>query len=58
MLDRRTFITSSIAAAGAVTLSSTARAEQPRANTSAVGGYNYRLPSFKKGSRLLFQGDS
>jgi len=58
MLDRRTFITSSVAAVGTAALCATARAEQPRAITSGVVGYNYRLPSFKKGSRLLFQGDS
>lgn len=58
MLDRRTFIKSSMTAVSATMLCANAGAEQPRANTSAVGGYNYRLPSFKKGSRLLFQGDS
>ncbi len=58
MLNRRTFITSSIAALGSTTLSSNAKAEQQSADTKAVGGYNYRLPYFQKGSRLLFQGDS
>lgn len=58
MLDRRTFMKSSIAAVGAVALCTNARAEPSRANPSSVGGYSYRLPSFKKGSRLLFQGDS
>lgn len=58
MLDRRTFITSSMAAVGTATLCTHAGAEQPSANASAVGGYNYQLPSLKKGSRLLFQGDS
>ncbi len=58
MLDRRTFITSSMAAVGAAALYSSARSEQPLADTLAVGGYNYRLPSFRKNSRLLFQGDS
>jgi lysophospholipase L1-like esterase len=58
MLNRRTFITSSMAAIGSVTLGDAAKAEQPPINSSGVGGYNYRLPSFKKGSRLLFQGDS
>jgi len=47
-----------MAAIGSVTLSNAAKAEQPPINSSGVGGYNYRLPSFKKGSRLLFQGDS
>jgi lysophospholipase L1-like esterase len=58
MLERRTFIAGSMAAVGAATLCAKAEAEQPRANTSGVGGYNYRLPSLKRGSRLLFQGDS
>ncbi len=58
MLNRRTFITSSMAALGSATLSSNAKAEQPTGETKAVGGYSYQLPSFKKGSRLLFQGDS
>ena len=58
MLDRRNFMTGSIAAAGAVTLCTNVRADLPRANASSVGGYTYRLPSFNKGSRLLFQGDS
>jgi lysophospholipase L1-like esterase len=58
MLDRRTFIKSSAAAAGFAALCSTSLAQESRANPSGVGGYNYRLPAFKKGSRLLFQGDS
>lgn len=35
-----------------------AMAEQPFGRGSEVGGYTYRLPAFKQGSRLLFQGDS
>ena len=33
---------------------------EPKATSSAagLGGYSYQLPSFKKGTRLLFQGDS
>jgi lysophospholipase L1-like esterase len=58
MLNRRSFITSSLAAVGGAALSSVAKAEQPRAHSYGVGGYSYQLPSFKKGSRLLFQGDS
>lgn len=58
MLDRRTFMTSSMAAVGATTFCTNVQAEPPHANASSVGGYNYRLPSFNKGSRLLFQGDS
>jgi len=58
MPDRRTFIKTGVAAAGVAALCGNARAEGPRANPSGVSGYSYRLPAFKKGSRLLFQGDS
>lgn len=58
MLDRRTFITSSLAALGSATLSNAAKAEQSPVNSSGVGSHNYGLPLFEKGSRLLFQGDS
>jgi len=58
VLNRRSFITSSVAAAGAATLYANADTAQPDRKQSGVDGYNYRLPSFKKGSRLLFQGDS
>ena len=58
MLHRRKFMKNSMAAIGSATLCASARAEQPGTNASAVRGYDYRLPSFKKGSRLLFQGDS
>ena len=47
MKNRRTFITTSLAAITALALSSVAGAEE-----------STRLPDFKKGSRLLFQGDS
>ena len=57
MLDRRTFLKGSAAAAGAATFCASAQARDSRANPSGIGGYNYRLPTFKKGSRLLFQGD-
>lgn len=57
-MNRRTFLTGSMTAVGAATLSAKAQAEPPQGSASADGGYNYRLPSFKKGSRLLFQGDS
>lgn len=34
------------------------QAEPSRSNSSTISGHNYVLPYFKKGSRLLFQGDS
>ena len=58
MLNRRTFMTRNIAAIGAAAINVELQAEPPLAKVSASGGYNYALPSFKKGSRLLFQGDS
>lgn len=58
MLDRRCFITSSIAAVSASTLYAATDTRKPDRKHSGVDGYNYRLPAFKKGSRLLFQGDS
>lgn len=58
MLNRRTFMTSSVAALGTEALHTGAQAEQLHAKASSVGGYTYQLPAFKKGSRLLFQGDS
>lgn len=58
MQDRRTFIKRSVVAAGTAALCTTANGQESRANLSGVGGYSYRLPSFKTGSRLVFQGDS
>ena len=58
MLDRRAFLRSGAAAAGVATLCGSARGRDSRGDVSGVGGYDYRLPGFKKGSRLLFQGDS
>ena len=58
MIDRRTFMTGSVTAAAFATLGTVTGAEQPHTKPSGVDGYNYRLPDFKKGSRLLFQGDS
>lgn len=51
-MNRRHFLTGTIAAAGAASLPVGAESVSP------VEGYGYRLPSFAKGSRLLFQGDS
>ena len=58
MFNRRTFIGSGAVAAGAAALSNTSQAAETRANPSGVGGYDYRVPKFKPGSRLVFQGDS
>ncbi len=58
MLDRRNSITSSIAAVGASTRHAATDTRKPDRTHTGVDGYNYRLPTFKNGSRLLFQGDS
>ncbi|MFT5104918.1 MAG: lysophospholipase L1-like esterase, partial [Pseudoalteromonas tetraodonis] len=58
MIKRRNFLKGSAISAGAIATGSTVNAQEAKSNASGVGGYNYRLPSFKKGSRLLFQGDS
>lgn len=57
-MNRRVFIKSGFAAVGAAALCNDARAEAPHSKPCGVGGYDYRLPDFKNGSRLLFQGDS
>jgi lysophospholipase L1-like esterase len=57
-VNRRTFVTGCALAAAAVA-SRPATAEETTGNHPAgVSGYSYRLPGFKKGSRILFQGDS
>jgi len=55
-MDRRSFITSGLVAAGTATLLHDAAAEEPRVSSPGIEGY--RLPSFKKGCRIVFQGDS
>jgi len=57
-MKRRAFIGASAVGAGAVVMGGRAQAAQGRANASGVTGYDYRLPKIKKGSTLLFQGDS
>ncbi|TWT78776.1 GDSL-like Lipase/Acylhydrolase [Planctomycetes bacterium CA13] len=58
MPDRRTFLSNSIAVVGTAALCGITKAEQHFAGQYKIDGYHYRLPEFKKGSRLLFQGDS
>ncbi len=55
MFDRRMFLTGSVASVAAISTSGRTNAA---VIPTTVGGYNYRLPGFRKGSRLLFQGDS
>ena len=58
MIDRRSFINRGAPCATALAAVSASSAKEPRSGPSSVTGYDYRLPKFKKGSRLLFQGDS
>jgi len=60
MFARRAFLKATVATTGVATLCTgdSAEARNSTDSHSGVGGYNYRLPGFTKGSRLLFQGDS
>jgi len=60
MIDRRTLLKSSTVALGDALFGTGAGAKTRSSDTipAHVGGYTYRLPRFKKASRLLFQGDS
>ncbi|MFT5467409.1 MAG: lysophospholipase L1-like esterase [Verrucomicrobiales bacterium] len=57
MSDRRTFLKKGTAVAGVATAAADLTNAQAQSKTG-VPGYAYRLPKFKTGSRLLFQGDS
>jgi len=57
-LNRRVFIGSSAVGIPAVVAASQSESSETGAAVSGVTGYNYRLPKFKKGATLLFQGDS
>ena len=53
---RRRFLQVSAACAGGAMV--VPRPAEGRENPSGIDGYDYRLPKFKKGATLLFQGDS
>ncbi|MFK7738426.1 MAG: SGNH/GDSL hydrolase family protein [Pirellulaceae bacterium] len=55
---RRNFLASTIASGGTAALCGAVQADNLRADSNVNIGYQYPLPAFKKGSRLLFQGDS
>jgi len=57
-LNRRNFLKAGAASTGAAAVCSPAQAQELPKKPPGVGGYDYQLPSFQKGSRLLFQGDS
>lgn len=56
-MNRRTFLNSTAAITACSAVAASGAQATPN-NPSTVPGYAYRLPSFAKGSRLLFQGDS
>ena len=58
MIDRRSFINRGATCATALATVSASTAKTAPPDPSSVGGYDYSLPKFKKGYRLLFQGDS
>lgn len=57
-MNRRTFITTSAAAAGTAALCTNSQAAVKGSAVGGIPGYSYRTPRFKSGTRLLFQGDS
>ena len=58
MIHRRDFLRSGAICTGAAAFGSRVAAAPHRDGDARVSGYNYRRPSFKEGSRLLFIGDS
>jgi lysophospholipase L1-like esterase len=60
MLDRRNYLKTSAVAVNAIIVSGTTTAQTGATDNKQAEGNSssYRLPVFKKGSRLLFQGDS
>tara|TARA_B100000809_G_C14949865_1_gene463483 strand:+ start:110 stop:862 length:753 start_codon:yes stop_codon:yes gene_type:complete len=55
-MKRRNFLQAGALCGGAAATAGTAHGAE--GNPSGVAGYQYRLPGFKEGSRLLFIGDS
>lgn len=58
MFNRRNLLRTSGAALGTAAVCASAQTQSATDRPSSVAGYNYRLPQFATGSRLLFQGDS
>ncbi|MFP6872967.1 MAG: twin-arginine translocation signal domain-containing protein, partial [Verrucomicrobiales bacterium] len=55
-MNRRNFLKAGALCGGAA--ATTGSAHGAKSNPSGVAGYQYRLPGFKEGTRLLFIGDS
>ena len=58
MIDRRSFINRGAAGSAILATAPVSSAKEPVTGPSSVTGYEYSLPEFRKGMRLLFQGDS
>ena len=58
MIDRRSFLGRGATCATLLSTVSASSGQENRSGSSSVTGYDYRLPKFEKGARLLFQGDS
>jgi lysophospholipase L1-like esterase len=58
MIHRRDFLRKGALCTGAAALSSQVAAATEEDSAANANGYSYRRPAFKKGSRLLFIGDS
>ena len=58
MIHRRDFLRKGALCTGAAALSSQVAAATEEDSAASANGYSYRRPAFKKGSRLLFIGDS
>ena len=58
MIHRRDFLKRGAICTGAAALSSQVAAAPEEDSKAPASGYSYRRPAFKKGSRLLFIGDS
>ena len=58
MIDRRSFVCGGVTSATLLSTADESNAKDERRASSSVVGYDYVVPNFKKGARLLFQGDS
>jgi len=58
MFNRRKFLGQGAASVGAIAVGTQAEVQGAVAKEPARTGYDYRLPAFEKGSRLVFLGDS
>ena len=57
-MKRRGFLLRGGIASGILTMGKSGLAQEQRKETLLSNGYNYPLPKFDQGTKLLFQGDS